>query len=80
MIVLKILALVFMVVGFSMALGSKPIVGKFGLDKNVICDFEHEMNEVELREYKYNKAVVNFKMLGMLVALPGIILFIFAFR
>ncbi len=78
--ILKILSFVFMVAGFSMALGSKLIVGKFALDKNMTCDFEHEMSGEELRDYKFNKAVVNFKMMGMLVALPGIILFIVSFK
>jgi hypothetical protein len=78
--IIRVLSLVVIAVGFAMALGSKLIVGKFGLDKNIACEFEHEMNEAELREYKFTKAVVNFKMWGMAVALPGIVLFIIAYK
>ena len=78
--ILRIFSVLFIVAGFIMVLAAKWIVSKYGLDKNTACDFEFEMSEEELRQYKYNKAVANFKILGMAVALPGFILFFVAFR
>ena len=76
----KILTFIFLIPGALLIFTARSIVSKFGTDKNVVCDFEHEMDENELKQYKYNKAVVNLKMTGMLVALPGFILAIIAFR
>ena len=70
----------FLVPGFLIVFTARKIVDRYKLGDRVRCDFEHEMNEDELRLYKYNKAVVNLKMLGMLIALPGIILVVLAFR
>lgn len=80
MLLLKILAFVFIVPGVLMVFGARGIVSRFKLDRDIKCDFEHEMSEDELIQYKCNKAVVNLKMLGMLIALPGFILFLIAFR
>lgn len=63
-----------------MAIAAKSLVSRFNLDRNTKCDFEHEMNEEELKQYCFNKTVVNLKMLGMLIALPGIILLVVAFK
>jgi hypothetical protein len=38
------------------------------------------MDEEELEDYKLTKATVNMKMYGMLIALPGIILTLVAFK
>lgn len=78
--ILKILAFLFLVPGFALALGAGWVVDRFGLQEKQTCDFEHEMEAEELKNYKRNKAVVNTKMLGMLIALPGIIFMIIAFR
>lgn len=80
MAVLRILAFVFIILGFGMAISARALVQRFKLDQNTKCDFENEMDEEELKQYKLNKAIVNFKMLGMLVALPGIILLVIVFR
>lgn len=77
---LRILALVFIAAGFSMVFAAGFIVKRYKLDKNAECEFEDEMTEQEIELYKFRKATVNFKMLGMLVALPGLILFIILFR
>jgi len=79
-VLLKILAFVFIAPGFALTLAAKGVVSRFKLDLNAKCDFEHEMGEEELKQYKFNKTVVNAKMLGMLIALPGLILLILAFR
>ena len=77
---LKILAFVFLVPGFIIALAARGIVSRFNLDKNTKCEYETQMSEDELKQYKYNKAVVNLKMLGMIIALPGIVLILVVFR
>lgn len=77
---LRVLSLVLIAAGFAMVFAARWAVGKFGLDSSVKCEFDHEMGEDELKQYKYNKAVVNFKMYGMLAAVPGLVLFFIAFR
>lgn len=75
---LKIIAFLFITIGFIMVMSAKWAVKKFKLDNNanksIDIDFSDEMSKEELEQYVYNKAVVNFKMLGMLVALPGIVM------
>jgi hypothetical protein len=77
---LQILALVFLVAGFGTVYAARFIVNRYKLDLSTKCDFEQEMNEDELKNYKLNKAVVNVKMLGMLIALPGLVLLLVSFR
>lgn len=78
--ILRVVSIILLVIGFGMVAMARWAVEKFELNRNAVCDFEHEMSEDELKQYKVNKAVVNFKMLGMLVALPGLVLFIIGFR
>jgi hypothetical protein len=80
MLILKILGFVFLIPGILTVFGSRWLVARYGLDKNIGCDFENEMSEEELKQYRVNKAVVNLKMIGMLMALPGFIMIIIAFR
>jgi hypothetical protein len=80
MLLFKILAFIFLVPGVLIVFGARKIVSRFNLGQKAKCDFEYEMNESEIAEYKHNKAVVNMKMIGMLVALPGFILFLIAFK
>lgn len=77
---LQIIGFVFLVPGALLVFASRWLVQKYELDKSVKCDFASEISEEDLKEYKYNKAVVNLKMLGMLIALPGIALILIAFR
>ena len=80
MLIFKILMFIFLVPGFVMVFFARNIVARYNLDKNAKCEFENEMNEEEIKQYKFNKTVVNFKMLGMLVALPGLILLLISFK
>ncbi|HEY9060207.1 MAG TPA: hypothetical protein VIO64_06865 [Pseudobacteroides sp.] len=73
---IKIIAIIFIAMGAITVFGSKAIVKRFELNKRTTCDFEHEMSEEELEEYLFNKAVVRCKMLGMILALPGFIMFL----
>ena len=78
--IFKILAFVFLVPGFIVVFAARWAVKKYGLDQKVKVDFEDKLEEEELTQYKFNKATVNLKMLGMLIALPGLALILFAFR
>ena len=80
MLALKIMAGVFLIAGFGTVLGAKNLIKKFDLDKKVNLNFEHEMDEEEIEQYKQTKATVNVKMYGMLIALPGVILTLIAFK
>lgn len=77
---LKILAFVFLVPAFGLVFAARNLVERFGLDKKVKCSFEHEMNEEELSQYCFNRAMVNLKMLGLLLSIPGLVLIVVAFR
>lgn len=74
------MALLFLIVGFGTVFLAKSVVEKYQINEKVTCNFEHEMTEEELLKYKYDKAVVNTKMAGMLIALPGLILIVMLFK
>ena len=76
MSVLRVLAFMFLIAGCVMVFGAGWIVRRYKLDEKVEVDFENEMGELELKQYKSNKAIVNIKMLGMLIALPGVVLLV----
>lgn len=80
MLILKILAVVLLLAGFGTVLEAKTLVRKFKMDQNAKANFEHEMSDEELAQYKLTKATVNVKMIGMLIALPGIILTLLTFK
>ncbi len=80
MLALKILAGLIIVTGFVTVIAAKKIVMRFGLDKKVKLENEHEMEAEEAEDYKMLIATVNVKRYGMLIALPGLILTLIAFR
>lgn len=73
---IEILAIVIMAAGFVMVIAAKGIVNKYQLAKKQTCEHAEEMSEEEVEDYKYNKAVLSFKMKGLVVTIPGLILFI----
>lgn len=77
---LKILTFLFLICGFVLVYGARQIVRHYNLDKNIKCDYNNEMKEEEIELYKINKAVINVKMIGMLIALPGLILLFIVFK
>lgn len=77
---LEILSLVIIVAGFALVLAAKGMVKRYDLAKKQTCDHAEEMSEEEIEEYKYSKAVVKFKMMGLVVTIPGLILFLIYFR
>lgn len=80
MLILEILAFIFLIVGVLIVFLARWLVNKYELDKNTKAENEEEMDEEELLQYKKNKAVLNIKMLGMLILLPGIVLLLVLFR
>jgi len=80
MLALKIIAGIILLIGFGTVLGAKNLVKRFNLNQKVSVNFENEMNEEEIAQYRQNKAIVNVKLVGMLIALPGIVLTLIVFR
>jgi len=80
MLMFKVVGFLFLAAGFGTVFSAKNLVRKFNLDSKTRCDFEHEMNEEEMNQYKFDKAAVNVKMYGMLVSIPGLVLVLMAFR
>ena len=80
MLLFRILAFIFLIPGVVMVFGAEQFVKKFGLERKVTVDFENTMSEEELEQFKKSKAMVNFKMAGMLVALPGLVFILLGFK
>lgn len=76
----RVLAILFILAGSVMVFGARVFVDRFQLQLKSTIDFEHQMDQEEMEQYKMTKAVVNFKMLGLLAALPGFIFIILGFR
>jgi UPF0716 family protein affecting phage T7 exclusion len=58
-----------------------PVISKkLNLSENVKCDFDKEMTEEEVHNYKEMKASVNVKMAGMLLLLPGLIIVLISYN
>lgn len=72
---IEIIGLVLMVPGFAVVYLAKFIVDKYQLNEKAVCNFKDDLTEEELAEYKVNKAILNVKMIGMAISLPGLILF-----
>lgn len=71
----EVMGLILMVPGIVVVYLAKIIVDKYRLNEKAVCNFEGELTEEELEKYKLNKAILNTKMMGMAVLLPGLILF-----
>ncbi len=77
---IEILSLVIIAVGFAISYLAKAIVKRFGLKEKQECVNAAEMTEEEIDEYKQNKAVYRMKLTGLAISIPGLIIFILAFR
>ncbi len=71
----EIMGLVLMLPGFVVVYLAKIIVDKYRFNEKAVCDFKDELTEEELAEYKFNKAILNVKMMGMAISLLGLIFF-----
>ncbi len=72
---LEILSLVILVAGFALVYTAKPIVKRFNLAEKQKCDHASEMTEEEITSYKYNRAIFNVKITGLVISIPGLVLF-----
>ena len=77
---LEILALVIMAVGFGIVFASKAIVKRFDLAKEQKCEHAAQMSEEEVEDYKFNKAMLRIKMMGLIVSIPGIIMLLISYK
>lgn len=77
---LQIIGVTDFFIGAVLVMFARTLVKRMGWGEKVSCDFEHEMTEQELLEYKNNKAVVNTKMIGMLISLPGLVIILYVFQ
>lgn len=77
---MEILSLVILAVGFGTVYAAKTIVKRFRLQEKQKCENASEMTEEEVETYKYNKAIFNVKITGLVVSIPGLVLFILSFR
>lgn len=73
---IDIVALVILAVGFALVLSSKVIANKFNLVEKQECKYASELSEEELSNYKLNKASFNVKITGLLITIPGFVLFL----
>ena len=80
MFIYRLFGFAFLLAGFGIVFGAKSLVKKYGLDKKVNCNFEGELSEEEVQNYKLAKASVNLKMMGLLVSVPGLVLILLAFK
>lgn len=76
----EILSLVIIAIGFAVVYSAKLIVKKFQLVEKQKCVNASQMSEEEIQSYKLNKAVFNIKLMGLIISIPGLILFIISFR
>ena len=80
MFFLQVLSILFFAIAALLVYSAGLIVKRFKLDEKVECGFEHSMDEGELAEYKYRKALVRVKMIGMVLAIPAIIMIFLVFK
>jgi hypothetical protein len=80
MLIYKIIGFAFLAAGFGLVYAAGAVVKKYRLDEKVVCSFENELDAEEVAKYKRDKAMVNLKMLGLLITIPGIALIVLAFR
>ena len=77
---LGIIALIIMAIGFATVYAARAIVKKFGLADKQECEHQAEMTEEEVESYKLSKAVFNVKITGIVISVPGLILFLIFFK
>lgn len=80
MLIYRILAFIFLAAGFGMVFGSKQITVKYQMDKKVKIDFDHGMSEDEEAQYRLIRASVNVKMMGLILAIPGLVFIVLGFK
>ena len=81
-IILKIAGAVIALAGLAVIYGASKIVKAKNLDEKKKVDPERTalMDEEQLKKYKHDAAVLDVKIKGVLVALPGFIILLVMFR
>lgn len=72
----EIAALVIIAIGFAMVIAAKSLVRRYDLADKQSCEYSDEMSEEEVESYKFNKASLRIKMMGLIITIPGLILLI----
>ena len=80
MLLYRILAFIFLIAGFGTVYAARKIVEKYNLDKNCKVEFKHEMSEEEQSQYRLTRTIVNVKMLGLILAIPGLVFVVLGFK
>lgn len=80
--VLKIIALVIVVIGVIVVFAARPLSRHFHLQEKVKLDphFTEGMDEEMLLRYREQKAILQMKLYGLLLASPGFILILVLFK
>jgi hypothetical protein len=77
---IRILSILLIIPGFLAVYMAKIIANRYKLYEKVRCEDVEEMTEDEINKYKLSVAMLRVKMVGFLGSIPGILLFIYAFK
>lgn len=77
---LKIVAFVLMAIGAFINYGGKLIVSRMGLAEKMEVKEAQEFSGEELEKYKYTKALVRVKVVGLIVLLVGVMIVFGVYR
>ncbi len=76
----EIISLIVLAIGFIIVLSAKAIAKKLNLVEKQKCQNASEMTEDEIQDYKFNTAVFKTKIAGLVILVPGLILFFICSR
>lgn len=81
-VALKILGVVIALAGMVVVYAAPKIVSKYKLDEKKVIDPERvqNLNEEGVQKFKKDAAIVDVKIKGVLLALPGLIIILIMFK
>ncbi|MHB1484668.1 MAG: hypothetical protein ACYCYI_08385 [Saccharofermentanales bacterium] len=81
-IILKVLGSLLAIAGLVVIYAAPKIVAKRKLDEKKTIDPERVagLDEEELKKYKTDSAILDVKIKGLLIALPGFVIILIMFR
>jgi len=77
---LKIVSIFLIILGSLIVYFAKVIVKKYEMDRNIKCEYESELCDQEITDYKLNLALIRIKIVGFVFFLPGIFLAFLVFK
>lgn len=77
---LKIIGFLLVAIGAILSFGAKTFVEKYKVDSKVKIEIEEDMDEEDIQKYKVQKAILLFKICGMVVTIPGIVIILAVFK